>query len=80
MLTDAPDDRTAAHKERLAADPRFAAWVALDVPGPNGTGIADMRQLWLCGHRAVHGVRRKVPGLQAVLLRCQACQDARGKP
>lgn len=31
---------------------------------------------WMCGHQALSGQRRRVPGLQPILWRCAACVEA----
>lgn len=44
-----------------------------------GTGATDTRLLFLCGHRSFAGKYLYGTGMQRVPLRCQACEDARGK-
>ncbi len=46
---------------------------------PHATGIGDVRQLWLCGHRALQGVRRTVPGQGVLMWRCLACSGEKKK-
>jgi hypothetical protein len=41
-----------------------------------GSGM-DCSQLWMCGHRSVHGVNRYIAGGGRIPWRCKACADVK---